>query len=250
MNRAVARRALEAWQVGKPARSWTGRSRSRTCGCSPPVGCPGRVRLHRGRGRGRNHTARQRSGFSGLAARAARRCRCQPPFDRTDVAGAALRTPVPAGADGVRGVLLAVRRSRSGERRSGSRNPLLPVDELRGFARGVAEAVPDGDRWFQLYVLKDRDWMNGLVARAETRGLSRALHHRRSAVHGRRERDIRNAFTMPLRPTGRDRARSGAPSAWLAGALLSPPRFGNFEGAAPGGFTSVAQHVPPCSIPP
>src|SRR3954451_3522073 len=107
----------------------------------------------------------------------------------------------------------------------------------------VAEAVPDAERWFQLYVLKDRDWMNALVARAKTANYRVLCITVDLAVHGRRERDIRNAFTVPLRPRAATVLDLARRPRWLAGALLSPPRFGNFEGAAPGGFTSVAQHV-------
>jgi isopentenyl diphosphate isomerase/L-lactate dehydrogenase-like FMN-dependent dehydrogenase len=107
----------------------------------------------------------------------------------------------------------------------------------------VARAVPDGDRWFQLYFLKDRDWMHALVDRAQAADYRVLCLTLDLPVQGRRERDVRNAFTVPLRPrlsTVFDFARRPA---WVATALRSPPRFGNFEGAAPAGFTSVAQHV-------
>jgi isopentenyl diphosphate isomerase/L-lactate dehydrogenase-like FMN-dependent dehydrogenase len=107
----------------------------------------------------------------------------------------------------------------------------------------VAESVPDADRWFQLYVLKDRDWMNALVARAKTANYRVLCITVDLAVSGRRERDIRNAFTVPLRPRAATVLDLARHPRWLAGVLLSPPRLGNFEGAAPGGFTSVAQHV-------
>ncbi len=67
-------------------------------------------------------------------------------------------------------------------------------------------------------------------------------------MQGRRERDLRNAFTMPLKPrlsTALDLARRPG---WLAGAARSRLGFGNFQAggfqaAAGHGFTSVAQHV-------
>ncbi|WP_128561766.1 alpha-hydroxy acid oxidase [Methylobacterium crusticola] len=107
----------------------------------------------------------------------------------------------------------------------------------------VADAVPDADRWFQLYALKDRDWMHALVSRARVARYRVLCITVDLPVQGRRERDVRNAFTVPLRPRAATMLDLARRPRWLAGALLSPPRFGNFEGAAPAGFTSVAQHV-------
>jgi isopentenyl diphosphate isomerase/L-lactate dehydrogenase-like FMN-dependent dehydrogenase len=108
----------------------------------------------------------------------------------------------------------------------------------------VAEAVPDGDRWFQLYFLKDRDWMTSLVSRAKAAGYRVLCMTVDLPVQGRRERDVRNAFTVPLRPRAATVLDLARRPRWVASALLSPPRFGNFEGSAPtAGFTSVAQHV-------
>jgi isopentenyl diphosphate isomerase/L-lactate dehydrogenase-like FMN-dependent dehydrogenase len=108
----------------------------------------------------------------------------------------------------------------------------------------VAEAVAEGDRWFQLYFLKDRDWMEALVSRAKAAGYRVLCLTVDLPVQGRRERDARNAFTMPLRPTATTVLDLALHPQWLAGAMRAPPRFGNFEGSAPAtGFTSVAQHV-------
>jgi L-lactate dehydrogenase (cytochrome)/(S)-mandelate dehydrogenase len=64
----------------------------------------------------------------------------------------------------------------------------------------VAAAVPGGDRWFQLYFLKDPALMSGMLRRAKASGYRVLCLTLDLAVHGRRERDIRNAFTVPLRP--------------------------------------------------
>jgi isopentenyl diphosphate isomerase/L-lactate dehydrogenase-like FMN-dependent dehydrogenase len=107
----------------------------------------------------------------------------------------------------------------------------------------VAAAVPDGDLWFQLYFLKDRDLMTTMVRRAQQAGYRVLCITVDLPVQGRRERDVRNAFTVPLRPrlsTALDLLRRPK---WLFGVLRSPPRFGNFQTVAGSGFTSVAQHV-------
>lgn len=85
--------------------------------------------------------------------------------------------------------------------------------------------------------------MQALVRRAKDAGYHALCITVDLAVQGRRERDVRNAFTMPLRPrpmTVIDLARRPR---WLAGVLLSPPRLGNFESSERSRFTSVAQHV-------
>ena len=67
----------------------------------------------------------------------------------------------------------------------------------------VARASPDGDRWFQLYFLKDRASMNGLLDRAMAADYRVLCLTVDLPLQGLRERDLRNAFTLPLRPTVR-----------------------------------------------
>ncbi|WP_159718992.1 alpha-hydroxy acid oxidase [Geminicoccus flavidas] len=108
----------------------------------------------------------------------------------------------------------------------------------------VAAAVPGGDRWFQLYFLKDPVLMSGMLRRAKDSGYRVLCMTLDLAVHGRRERDLRNAFTVPLRPRLRTVAEVLARPAWLAGFLRTGVRFGNFADVAPSsGFSSIAQHV-------
>jgi L-lactate dehydrogenase (cytochrome)/(S)-mandelate dehydrogenase len=108
----------------------------------------------------------------------------------------------------------------------------------------AAGAPAGGDRWFQLYMLKDRGLMAAMLERAAGAGYRTLCVTVDLPVQGRRERDLRNAFSVPLRPrpgTILDLARRPR---WLLGVLRSPARFGNFAAATPSqGFTSVAQHV-------
>ena len=61
----------------------------------------------------------------------------------------------------------------------------------------VAEAAGDSHRWFQLYVFKDRGLTRDLVARAEAGGYEAILLTVDAPTLGRRERDMRNAFSLP-----------------------------------------------------
>lgn len=109
-------------------------------------------------------------------------------------------------------------------------------------AEEVAAAVPQADLWFQLYCLKDRDLMRNLLVRASGAGYRGLCITVDLAIQGRRERDVRNGFTMPLRPTVANALDLMRRPAWLAGVTRAPPRLGNFQQAG-AGFTSVARHV-------
>jgi 4-hydroxymandelate oxidase len=61
----------------------------------------------------------------------------------------------------------------------------------------VAEAVPDGLRWFQVYVVRDRGWTADLVARAAATGYRALVLTVDVPVLGNRLRDLRNDFRLP-----------------------------------------------------
>lgn len=108
----------------------------------------------------------------------------------------------------------------------------------------VAAAVPDGDRWFQLYFLKDEALMDSMLDRARSNGYRVLCLTLDLPVQGRRDRDIRNAFTVPLRPRARTVVEALMRPAWLWGFLRNGVRFGNFEGSLPPrGFSTIAAHV-------
>jgi isopentenyl diphosphate isomerase/L-lactate dehydrogenase-like FMN-dependent dehydrogenase len=107
----------------------------------------------------------------------------------------------------------------------------------------VAAAVPDGDLWFQLYFLKDRELMKQLTSRASAAGYRVLCITLDLPIQGRRERDVRNAFTMPLQPRLINALDLIRRPSWLMGVLRAPPRFGNFEVDGAAKFTSVARHV-------
>lgn len=107
----------------------------------------------------------------------------------------------------------------------------------------VARGAPGTDLWFQLYGLRDRDWMHGLVRRAKDAGYRTLCVTLDLPVSGRRERDIHNRFTMPLRPSLANVLDLACHPRWSLGVMRSPPRFGNFENAGATGFTNIAQRI-------
>ena len=107
----------------------------------------------------------------------------------------------------------------------------------------LAEAVPEGERWFQLYFLRDRDWMHGLVERARTANYRVLCLTLDLPLQGKRERDARHGFTMPLKPRLKTMLDMACHPHWSIGALRSLPTLGNFQTSDATGFTSIAQHV-------
>lgn len=65
----------------------------------------------------------------------------------------------------------------------------------------VAAAVPDAPRWFQLYVWRDRGITREVVERARAAGYRVLALTADVQVAARRERDLRNGFEIPPRPT-------------------------------------------------
>ena len=58
-------------------------------------------------------------------------------------------------------------------------------------------AAADGNHWFQLYPLRDRELTRELVQRAADAGYEGMMPTVDMAVSGRRERDVRRGFTLP-----------------------------------------------------
>ncbi|MFM9082752.1 MAG: alpha-hydroxy acid oxidase, partial [Actinomycetota bacterium] len=58
-------------------------------------------------------------------------------------------------------------------------------------------ATGAGDKWFQVYVWRDRDLVADMLARARAAGYSTIALTVDTAVLGRRERDVRRGFTLP-----------------------------------------------------
>uniref|UniRef100_A0A131Y1U4 (S)-2-hydroxy-acid oxidase n=1 Tax=Ixodes ricinus TaxID=34613 RepID=A0A131Y1U4_IXORI len=61
----------------------------------------------------------------------------------------------------------------------------------------VAAAAPEGLRWFQLYVYKDRDITKDLVKRAEKSGYKALVVTVDTPLFGNRIADVKNNFTLP-----------------------------------------------------
>jgi L-lactate dehydrogenase (cytochrome) len=99
-------------------------------------------------------------------------------------------------------------------------------------------ACSAGPKWFQVYVWRDRGLVRDLLGRAAAAGYEAIVITVDTAVHGRRERDVRRGFTLPPK-IGLDTLVDGAiHPAWTWQFVRSDPiLFANVAGGAgaPGG---------------
>jgi isopentenyl diphosphate isomerase/L-lactate dehydrogenase-like FMN-dependent dehydrogenase len=103
-------------------------------------------------------------------------------------------------------------------------------------------AVGPGRRWFQLYVFRDRSITEGLVERAAAAGYEALVLTVDVPVVGKRERDRRNGFTVPLALGPRSLLDFALRPRWCADiARHGMPTMRNFDiGGEAGGDRSHA----------
>ncbi|MEX2166606.1 MAG: alpha-hydroxy acid oxidase [Methyloceanibacter sp.] len=98
----------------------------------------------------------------------------------------------------------------------------------------VAAAAP-APFFFQLYMFKDRAVNATLLQRAEQAGCSALIVTVDTVVHPRRNRDLDNGMTVPLKIRPRNIMRILARPRWLANWLRHRPTLANLTMFVPGG---------------
>ena len=78
----------------------------------------------------------------------------------------------------------------------------------------IAAATP-GPKWMQVFVYRDRELTRHFVERAQAAGYHGLVLTTDNQVLGQRERDLRNGFTIPPRPTVRNAADLALRLPWL-----------------------------------
>ena len=103
-------------------------------------------------------------------------------------------------------------------RASGTAGTLMCCSTISSWSLEEIAAVATGPLWFQLYVYRDRDVTRDLVRRAEAAGYRALILTVDTPRLGRRERDVRNRFSLPADITIRNLERYGTPDAlrWAA----------------------------------
>ena len=90
--------------------------------------------------------------------------------------------------------------------------------------------------WFQLYVMRDREFVESLIQRAIAARCSALVLTADLQIQGQRHRDIKNGLSVPPRLTLRNALDIATKPAWVLNILLAPRRtFGNLVGLGRGG---------------
>jgi L-lactate dehydrogenase (cytochrome) len=85
--------------------------------------------------------------------------------------------------------------------------------------------------WFQLYMMKDRGFMERLIGRAHQAGCSALVLTLDLQVQGQRHKDIKNGLSTPPKPTLRNLANLATKPRWCLSMLGTKRRsFGNIVG--------------------
>ncbi len=89
--------------------------------------------------------------------------------------------------------------------------------------------------WFQLYVMRDRDFIARLIQRAKAAGCSALVLTLDLQILGQRHKDIRNGLSAPPKPTIANMINLATKPRWCLQMLDTPRRtFGNIVGHAKG----------------
>lgn len=95
--------------------------------------------------------------------------------------------------------------------------------------------------WFQLYVMRDRDFTSRLLARVRAAGCSVLVLTLDLQVLGQRHADIRNGLTVPMRLTARNCLNLATKLNWGLGMLGTQRRtFGNVIGHVEGVDSNIS----------
>jgi L-lactate dehydrogenase (cytochrome) len=106
---------------------------------------------------------------------------------------------------------------------------------------GVAEAAPGADRWFQLYVWRNRDFSEKLVERARASGFRVLILTVDLPVGGDRRRDVRSGLAVPPNVSVRTVLDGALHPNWWINFLTTPPlEFATFQQSTHGTVADAA----------
>jgi L-lactate dehydrogenase (cytochrome) len=99
----------------------------------------------------------------------------------------------------------------------------------------IAEHTGRHPFWFQLYVMRDRDFIERLIERARAANVWALQLTLDLQILGQRHKDIKNGLSAPPRPTLANLINLATKPRWCMGMLGTPRRtFGNIAGHAKG----------------
>jgi L-lactate dehydrogenase (cytochrome) len=101
----------------------------------------------------------------------------------------------------------------------------------------IEDVAENTDRpfWFQLYVMRDRDFIDRLIDRAKAAGCSALVLTLDLQILGQRHKDIKNGLSTPPKPTIANMINLATKPRWCLAMLKTKRRsFGNIVGHATG----------------
>jgi L-lactate dehydrogenase (cytochrome) len=110
----------------------------------------------------------------------------------------------------------------------------------------VADGTDGYPFWFQLYVMKDKDFVSRLIARAKAANCSALVVTLDLQIIGQRHKDIKNGLSAPPKPTIGNIIDLMTKPRWCMGMLGAKRRnFGNVVGHVKGvsGMTSLSDWI-------
>jgi len=106
----------------------------------------------------------------------------------------------------------------------------MSICSIEEVARNTQQAF-----WFQLYVMRDRDYIKRLISRAKAADCSALVLTVDLQIIGQRHKDIKNGLSTPPKPTLANLFNMACKPAWAMGMLKTPRRdFGNISGHVEG----------------
>jgi L-lactate dehydrogenase (cytochrome) len=150
----------------------------------------------------------------------------------TVVCGTPVKSPVLLAPAGLQRIV-----SRNAEldaaRAAGEAGTVYCVPTSASFPLDEIAAVATGPLWFQLYLWRSREVYEGLVQRAAELNYRALVVTVDTPVSSKRERDMRNGFTVPLRLSLKDRIEALRHPRWIWDYVTGPPiTFANLAGVA------------------
>lgn len=161
----------------------------------------------------------------------------------TKIFGTDLRVPIMIAPTGASGMLwpkgeaeVALAASQFGIAMSVSAGSILDMEEIASAAPGV--------KWLQIFLYKDRGLTAEFVRRAKEAGYQAICVTTDAPVHGIRERDIRNGFTIDRCISARTAVDALLHLGWWMRMARAPKlELGNFRERSTGGMTDMASYI-------
>jgi len=112
---------------------------------------------------------------------------------------------------------------------------IYAVSTASGYSMEEIAEQSEGRLWFQLYLWKNEDVVQSLISRATAAGYEALIVTIDVPVVGKRERDLRNGMSLPVRLRASAVADAALRLPWIWRMLSGPEiTFGSLVGIAPG----------------